>query len=162
MREILFRGKFGNEWKYGFLSTEPRAWKAKEYLSQVKKLNTAIKTKDEELRQLKLNAACVQSVAITERVMSSHDNSSNKTVDKIVDMQHEINDEIDELVDLKAEIRAKIANVYNQTYIDVLTNLYINCFTLDKTAEVMNSDRRTVCRWHGQALQIFRKENNML
>lgn len=24
MREILFRGKFGNEWKYGFLSIEPQ------------------------------------------------------------------------------------------------------------------------------------------
>lgn len=24
MREILFRGKFGNEWKYGFLSIEPK------------------------------------------------------------------------------------------------------------------------------------------
>lgn len=136
---------------------------AKEYLKQAKKLNTAINTKVEELHQLQLKASCVPSVAIAERVMSSHDNnSSNKTIDKIVDMQHEINAEIDELVDLKAEIRAKIANVYNLTYISVLTNLYINCLTIEKTAEKMNSDRRTVCRWHGQALQVFRKENKMV
>ncbi len=135
---------------------------AKEYLNQARKLNTAINTKVEELYQLKLNAACVRSMTITERVMSSHDNSSNKTIDKIVDMQHEINAEIDKLVDLKADIRARISNVYNQTYIDVLTNLYINCFTLDKAAEVMNSDRNKNCRWHGQALQIFRKENKMV
>ena len=135
---------------------------AKEYLNQARKLNTAINTKVEELYQLKLNAACVRSMTITERVMSSHDNSSNKTIDKIVDMQHEINAEIDKLVDLKADIRARISNVYNQTYIDVLTNLYINCFTLDKAAEVMNSDRSTICRWHGQASQIFRKENKMV
>lgn len=30
MREILFRGKFGNEWKYGFLSIEPKSLVIKE------------------------------------------------------------------------------------------------------------------------------------
>lgn len=30
MREILFRGKFGNEWKYGFLSIEPKGLVIKE------------------------------------------------------------------------------------------------------------------------------------
>lgn len=30
MREILFRGKFGNEWKYGFLSFEPKGLVIKE------------------------------------------------------------------------------------------------------------------------------------
>lgn len=30
MREILSRGKFGNEWKYGFLSIEPKGLVIKE------------------------------------------------------------------------------------------------------------------------------------
>lgn len=30
MREILFRGKFGNEWKYGYLTIEPRGLAIKE------------------------------------------------------------------------------------------------------------------------------------
>lgn len=30
MREYLFRGKFGNEWKYGFLSIEPKSLVIKE------------------------------------------------------------------------------------------------------------------------------------
>lgn len=135
---------------------------AKEYLKQAKTLDMEINAKVEELHQLKLKAACVQGVAITERVMNSHDNSSNKTIDKIVDLQNEINAEVVELVDLQAEIRSKIANVYNQTYISVLTNLYINCLTIEKTAEKMGSDRSTICRWHGQALQVFRKENKMV
>lgn len=29
-REILFRGKFGNEWKYGYLSVEPKGLVIKE------------------------------------------------------------------------------------------------------------------------------------
>lgn len=35
MREILFRGKFGNEWKYGFLSIEPRGLVIKEQYKMV-------------------------------------------------------------------------------------------------------------------------------
>lgn len=30
MREILFRGKFGEEWKYGYLSVEPKGFVIKE------------------------------------------------------------------------------------------------------------------------------------
>lgn len=30
MREILFRGKFGDEWKYGYLTIEPRGLAIKE------------------------------------------------------------------------------------------------------------------------------------
>ena len=35
MREILFRGKFGNEWKYGFLSIEPQGLVIKDYNTNV-------------------------------------------------------------------------------------------------------------------------------
>lgn len=31
MREILFRGKFGNEWKYGYLTIEPRGLAIKDF-----------------------------------------------------------------------------------------------------------------------------------
>lgn len=134
---------------------------AKEYLNQAKMLDIDIKTKLEELHQLKQKAKCVQSVAISERVQSSSTNNSNKIIDKIVDLQNEINIEIERLVDLKAVMRGKIANVYNSKYIDVLTNIYINCLTLEKTAEVIGKSCRTIKIWHGQALQIFRKENNM-
>ena len=134
---------------------------AKQYLNQAKTLDIDIKTKLEELHQLKQKAKCVQSVAISERVQSSSTNNSNKIIDKIVDLQNDINIEIARLVDLKAVMRGKIANVYNQKYIDVLTNIYINCFTLEKTAEVMGKNRSTICRWHGQALQVFRMENDM-
>lgn len=134
---------------------------AKEYLKQAKTLDMEINTKVEELHQLRLNASCVQSVAVTERVMSSHSNSSNKIIDKIVGLQNEINAEIDKLVDLKAEIRSKIANVYNPKLVSVLTHIYINCKSLEETAELMTKDYSTICVWHRQALQIFKRENHM-
>lgn len=145
-----------------WLESEVNEMTAKQYLNQARLIDTAINCKLEELHKLKENAYSVQSVAMSERVMNSSCNNSNSVVDKIVDLEIEINAEIDKLVDLKTEIRNKIANTYNQTYISVLTHLYINCLTLEQTAEKMGKDYRTICRWHGQALQVFRKENNML
>lgn len=134
---------------------------AKEYLKQARTLDMEINAKVEELYQLRLKASCVQSVAMTERVQGSHSNSSNQIIDKIVDLQNEINKEIDNLVDLKEEIREKIKNVYNPVFVSVLIYRYINNFTLEQISEKMNKEYRTICRWHGEALQIFRKENSM-
>lgn len=134
---------------------------AKEYLKQARTLDTAINARIRELHQLELNSLCVQSVAISERVKNNSENSSNKIVDKIIDLQNEINTEIDELVDLKKEIRNKIAKTYNPIFISVLTDRHINSLTFEKIAENNGKDYSTICRWYGEALQAFRKENGM-
>lgn len=135
---------------------------AKEYLNQARVLDMLINTKQSELYKLRLMATSVSSPPITEKVQSSGDNTAMRIIDKIVDLQNEINLEIDKLVDLKSEIREKIGNVYNQKFITLLTDKYINGFTIEQIAERMEKDYKTVCRWHGEALQIFRKENSMM
>ena len=135
---------------------------AKEYLMQVRTLDALINAKRTELYGLKLNATSISSPQITEKVQSNGENSVMRIVDKIVDLQNEINAEIDKLVDLKSEIQEKISNVYNQKFITLLTDKYINGFTIEQIAERMEKDYKTVCRWHGEALQIFRKENSMM
>ena len=134
---------------------------AKQYLNQAKTLEYAIKSKQEELHSLTQKSRYLQSVALTERIQSSHINSSNVIIDRIIDMQSEINSEIAQLIDLKAEIRQKIALVYNPVYIAVLTDKYLNFFTLEQIAERMYKSYPTIRMWHGQALQVFRKENHM-
>ena len=135
---------------------------AKQYLNQARTLEYAIKSKQEELRCLTEKSRYLQSTALSERIQSSHINSSNAIIDKIIDMQAEINAEIEHLLDLKAEIRQRIATVYNPVYIAVLTDRHINCMTFEQIAERTDKDYSTICRWYGQALQVFRKENNML
>ena len=134
---------------------------AKQYLNQARTLEYAIKSKQEELYCLTEKSRYIQNTALSERIQSSHNNNSNAIIDKIVDMENEINAEIEHLIDLKAEIRQKIALVYNPVYIAVLTDRYINCMTFEQIAERTNKDYRTVCRWYGEALQIFRKETHM-
>ena len=135
---------------------------AKQYLNQAKTLEYAIKSKQEELYYLTEKSRYIQNTALSERIQSSHNNNSNAIIDKIVDMENEINAEIEHLIDLKAEIRQKIALVYNPVYIAVLTDRHINCMTFEQIAERTDKDYSTICRWYGQALQVFRKENNML
>lgn len=146
---------------YGRLITGGKALTAKEYLMQVRTLDALINAKRTELYGLKLNATSISSPQITEKVQSNGENSVMRIVDKIVDLQNEINAEIDELIDLKTEIREKIAKVYNKEFITLLTDKYINGLTLEQIAERMNKSYVTICSWHGEALNIFRAENNM-
>lgn len=135
---------------------------AKEYLRSIKYLDNAINAKQRELDRLRHDAENIKAISYDkDKVQSSAPSDSTKIIDKIIDLSKEINSEIDRLIDLKAEARAKINRVYNNKLVSLLTNLYINGYTFEQTAENLDVNYRTVCRWHGQALQIFRKENNM-
>lgn len=134
---------------------------AKEYLNQARVLDMLINTKQSELYSLKLMATSISSPVISEKVQSGGENNTMRIIDKIVDLQNEINLEIDKLVTLKSEIREKIGNVYNQKFITLLTDKYINGFTLEQIAERMDISYTTICKLHEEALEIFRYENNI-
>lgn len=135
---------------------------AREYLGQIRALDDLINAKQGELYRLRLSATSVSSPTFGDKVHQGGDNRSMLIIDKIIAMQEEINAEINRLVDLKAEIREKISRVYNPQFVALLTEKYINGLTLEDIAERMEITDKTACRWHGEALQIFRKENNMV
>lgn len=134
---------------------------AKEYLNQAKTLDVLINAKQNELYALRLTATSVSSPKLGDKVKSGSTNSAMQIVDKIIALQETINEEIDRLVDLKAEMREKIEKVYNPQFIALLTDKYLNGLKFEQIAEKMEVADKTVYRLHGQALQVFRKENNM-
>lgn len=135
---------------------------AKEYLRSIRYLDHSINAKQAELAGLQRDAENLRAVTYDgDKVQGNHVPDPMQIVDKIIALQGEINAEIDRLVDLKREARTKIAKVCNGKFITLLTDIYINGYTLEGTAEKLEVNYRTVCRWYGQALQIFRKENNM-
>ena len=134
---------------------------AKEYLQQARTLDLLINAKQDELYALRLTATSVSSPVLGDKVKSGSTNNAMQIVDKIIALQELINSEVDRLVDLKAEIHEKIEKVYNPQFIALLTDKYINGFTLEQIAERMDKSYETVRGWHGQALQVFRRENNM-
>ena len=134
---------------------------AKEYLRSIKYLDSAINAKQSELDRLKRDMCSIKGVAYDGDKVQGGIVDNMKIVDKIIELNNVINAEIDRLVDLKAEAHQKIEKVCNEKFISLLTDIYINGYTFEQIAERMNITDKTVCRWHGQALQLFRKENNM-
>lgn len=134
---------------------------AKEYLRSIKYLDHAINAKQAELDRLKRDMYSIKGVTYDGDKVQGGITDSMKIVDKIIELNNVINAEIDRLVDLKADAHNKIEKVCNKKFISLLTDLYINGYTLENEAERLGVNYRTVCRWYGQALQIFRRENNM-
>lgn len=134
---------------------------AKEYLRSIKYLDNAINAKQAELDRLRHDAESIKGIAYDKDKVKSGISDSTKIIDKIIELSNEINREINKLVDLKRDAHSKIEKVCNRKFISLLTDIYINGYTLEGTAEKLEVNYRTVCRWHGQALQIFRRENNM-
>lgn len=134
---------------------------AKEYLKSIKYLDNAINAKQAELDRLKRDMCSIKGVTYDGDKVQGGIADSMKIVDKIIELNNIINAEIDRLVDLKAEAHSKIEKVCNEKFISLLTDIYINGYTLEQVAEKADKTYMTICRWHGQALNIFRKENNM-
>ena len=134
---------------------------AKEYLRSIKYLDNSINAKLTELDRLRHNAESIRGVSYDGDKVQGGITDSMRIVDKIIELNNIINAEIDRLVDLKAEAHTKIEKVCNEKFISLLTDIYINGFTLEQVAERMNSSYSTICRYHGQALQLFRQENDM-
>lgn len=134
---------------------------AKEYLRSIKYLDNAINAKQAELDRLRHNAESLHGISYDGDKVQGGITDSMRIVDKIIELNNIINVEIDRLVDLKADAHTKIEKVCNEKFISLLTDIYINGYTLEQVAERMNSSYSTICRYHGQALQLFRLENNM-
>lgn len=132
---------------------------AKEYLRSIKYLDHAINAKQAELDRLKRDMCSIKGVTYDGDKVQGGITDSMKIVDKIIELNNLINAEIDKLVDLKAEAHNKIEKVCNRKFISLLTDIYINGYTLEQVAERMDKSYVTICEWHGQALNIFRKEN---
>ena len=132
---------------------------AKEYLRSIKYLDNSINAKLAELDSLRHNAESIRGVSYDGDKVQGGVSDSMRIVDKIIELNNVINAEIDRLVDLKAEAHTKIEKVCNEKFISLLTDIYINGYTLEQVAERMGKSYVTICEWHGQALNIFRKEN---
>ena len=135
---------------------------AKEYLRSIKYLDNSINAKLAELDRLKRDMCSIRGVTYDGDKVQGGTIDNMKIVDKIIDLNNVINAEIDKLVDLKAEAHGKIEKVCNEKFISLLTDIYINGYTLEQVAERMGKSYETIRGWHGEALQIFRKENKMM
>lgn len=132
--------------------------KAKEYLRQLKRLDTLINQKNEELGNLRLKSQSIRGVDYTKkRVQSSFskDAAFVKPIERSVDLEAEINAEYDRYVGEKHKIINQIQSLKNADYISLLYKRYVEYKSLKHICTEMNFSYDHIKHLHKCALKDF-------
>lgn len=131
---------------------------AKEYLSQVHRLNQLINIKLEEVSSLRSLASRVTTAFGEEKVQTSKKQSPMEDIIvRLMDLENEINNDIDNLIALKEEVIENINKIDNYNLSLLLTMRYINNKDWETIADNMLYDVRTIYRFHKEGLKEIDK-----
>lgn len=131
---------------------------AKEYLSQVQRLNQIIDIKLEEVSSLRSLATRVTTAFGEERVQTSKKQSPmEEIIVKLMDLENEVNSDIDRLILLKEEVIENINKIDNCNLRLILTMRYINNRDWEDIADNILYDVRSIYRFHKQGLKEIDK-----
>lgn len=128
---------------------------AKDYLRELKKLDTCINQKMQE------KAALYSSTigAARNDTVQVHGGSVTgiveKTIERLEEMEAEINRQIDAFANRRHTIIGQIQGLSSEAYISVLYKRYVEFKRLEEIAIEMGYTYKYVSRVHGYALQEF-------
>lgn len=129
---------------------------AKQYLSQIDRLNKIIQNKLVEIYQLKTMAQSITISNESERVQTSGcSDIVGNTVAKIVDKEREIEELTNYLINKKSLIISQIEGMEDTNMYHVLFNRYVKGSTFESIAEEMHYSTKQINRIHGEALLEF-------
>lgn len=131
--------------------------KSKEYLLQIRKLDTLINNKLAEVDHWKSVAFGTGAWSDGERVQSSGNKQKMASaVDRYVDIQAEITADIDKLINLKQEVIRTIETLPEKEY-DVLHKFYVQGMTFDEIADFHERSYSWATSVHGRALASLQR-----
>lgn len=127
---------------------------AKEYMSQLEKLDAIIENKiREKERWQEIARGTGSSFSDAERVQSSgNPHKMQDAVIRYIGLENEIERYIDKLVDTRQEIISTIEQL-NATHYDVLHKIYVQRLSLKEIAAIKGQSYSWVTTMHGRALQ---------
>lgn len=134
--------------------------RAKEYLQQLRRLDTVIDQKIKELDDLKVKSTCIGGFDYSkERVQTSPSGDAPyvRTVSRMIDLNEEINRDIDDFVDRKHKIINQIQGLANAKHINLLFKRYVEYKRLEVISVEMNYTYQYTKELHGYALQEFER-----
>jgi DNA-directed RNA polymerase specialized sigma24 family protein len=127
---------------------------AKDFLKQVKRLDTRIRNKLIEQQQWRDIALGITANMEGERVQSSGAKTKMAdAVERCVDMEAEIDSLVDELVDTKKEVIQTIEQLRSITEYNVLHMRYIQFLSLQEIADYYGKEYGWATTTHGRALK---------
>ena len=132
---------------------------AKEYLSEVQKLQNDIELEQRELQSVRDAATRITTFYSGVKVHSnSHYDKVADNATKIADLESEIVTDIEQLFALKHRIINQIQGLGNINYVNVLYFRYVELNDFFTIAEQMNYTYQYVVFLHGKALKAFEKQ----
>lgn len=134
---------------------------AKEYLSQLRRLNAIINNKIKELDELRSVSGCVRGIdysADKVQVSPKVGGSFGEVIEKIILLDEYIDELTDKFAGLKAALNADIEGLTNLKYRKLLQMRYIELLPFDEIAGKMGISERSIYYIHGRALASFEKE----
>ena len=127
--------------------------RAKDFLSQIRKLDRMIVNKRIEIRQLKEIANNNTGDMTGEKVQSSgNPQRIAEAIVKYVDLEREIFQDINKLIDARRDVISVIEQLNTVEY-DVLHKLYVQNFTFQDVATVYDRTYSWATTIHGRALK---------
>ena len=134
---------------------------AKEYLNQVRNLETQMKILKEEIDTLREMVVSTGAVQQQERVMSSGaQDRMAETICKINEKEEEWNQLMREFALARAEVIISIQKLNNTDYEQILYKRYCQSKKWEEIAMEMNYSYQWVCKLHGRALLEIEKVIN--
>ena len=129
---------------------------AKQYLDQLRVIDTKINQKMEELADLMTAATSTGAIDYSkDRVQTSPQNAQENRICKYVDLDAEINREIDEFVDIKHRVTKEIRELNVDYYIKILFKVYVQYKTVKDAANEIGLSYQYVRDLHKKALKAF-------
>lgn len=128
---------------------------AKQYLSQLRTLDTKINQMQEELYMLRCAAERTTPAQDTLSGGSGGSDRVGNISARMSDLDIEINERIDELVDLRHMIIGQIHTLDDDRYINILYRRYVRYQSLERISVEMHYSYQSIRRMHGRALQAF-------
>lgn len=129
---------------------------AKQYLDQLRVIDTKINQKMEELADLMTAATSTGAIDYSkDRVQTSPQNAQENRICKYVDLDAEINREIDEFVDIKHRVTKEIQELNVDYYIKILFKVYVQYKTVKDAANEIGLSYQYVRDLHKKSLKAF-------
>lgn len=134
---------------------------AKEYLSQIHRLDEEIKANKRRIRELSADIGGVRAIDYSgDKVSGSNDaDPMASQIAKLIDMEGRVRAETIELQEKKDKIIREIRQLEDVRYVTLLTMRYVHCDRWEQIAVDMHLTIRWVYQMHGEALKAFEKLN---
>lgn len=133
-------------------------WDAKKYLEKIKRMDTQINIRWEDLQKLYSMRTKMTTVFSDAAVKSS--GAQNKMEDitiKIVELENEVNRKIDKFVTLKLEAGQMLDKLSNAEHALVLHKIYFEYKKIDEIASELGVSSRTVRYRHNDGIAALQE-----